>query len=217
MAKSSAFPDVFWAWFSANEDSMRAGFKELSGLSIKAPPAEMDRAMTRASALLTGLAAALHQFDRRIHPFGGTAADGVIELVFTAEGDRAVFPKVFDLVATAPKVAGWRFVPLKPPQPGGGVQANGVSLDFSETDFLVATEDGMTDVLVVVGHDVDGERELYEFLAHLAVEAQLGEYGHATHVDEVSIANRDELDPDWLDDLQPIAALPDAFPKELPN
>jgi len=212
MAKT---PAVFWEWFAENEGSVRAGFDSLNGLSISAPQDELDRAMAQANDLLTRLSLALHAYDKRIHPFGGTAPDGVIELIFTAEGDRDAFPKVFDLVASAPKLPEWRFVPLKPAHPEGGVQANGVSLDFSDIRFLVAHEDDITDVLLVVEEDVESDPELYEFLAHLAVEAQLGEYGHATHVDEVAITNPAQLDDDWLDDLKPISELADAFPKQL--
>ena len=37
------------------------------------------------------------------------------EVVVTAEGRRELFPLVDDIVAVAPHVEGWVFVPLKPP------------------------------------------------------------------------------------------------------
>lgn len=213
----SKSPDVFWNWFGTAEPDIRAGFEDLSGMSVHAPEAEIEVGLAKANVLMTRLAKALHNYDKRIHPFGGIARDGVIELIFTAEGDHAVFPRVFELVAKAPGIDGWRFVPLKPPQPGGGVQAEGITLDFDSVEYLLAREDGETDVLLVVDHDVSANVELFDFLAHLAIEAQLGEFGYASHLDTIAIANRHEIDPDWLDDLKPISMLADEFPKELPN
>lgn len=210
-------PEVFWRWFAEAEPDIRAGFEQLKQLSIKAPKAELEAGLARAETLMGRLSTAIHAFDRRIHPFGGAGANGVISLTFTAEGDRDVFPRIFELVGKAPKLEGWQFIPLKPAQPHGGVQASGVTLDFSEIEYLLAREDGETDVLLVVDHDVTSDLDLYDFLAHLAIEAQLGEYGCATHLDTIAITNRHDIDPDWLDDLKPIRALVDEFPKELPN
>ncbi len=213
----TASPDVFWTWFETAEPDIRAGFETLSSLSIKAPQVELDQGIETANVLMTKLAKAMHTFDKRIHPFGGMAPDGVIELVFTAEADTAVFPRVFSLVAAAPKLPAWRFVPLKQAHNTGGVQANGITLDFGDVEYLLAREDGETDILLVVDQDVTADLELFDFLAHLVIEAHLGEYGYATHVDTIAITNRHDIDPDWLDDLKSISALTSEFPQELPN
>jgi hypothetical protein len=54
---------------------------------------------------------------QQVHPdlyFEFSSDPGSSEIVITAEGDTSLFPLVESIVATAPEIAGWSVVPLKP-------------------------------------------------------------------------------------------------------
>src|SRR5688572_1114414 len=46
--------------------------------------------------------------------FEFSTKDGASELIITAEGEKALFGLVDDIVAAAPKITGWSFIALKP-------------------------------------------------------------------------------------------------------
>jgi hypothetical protein len=86
----------FWAWFQRNEARFR---------DVEVPEKEQ---------LLDELLCALHDYCSHIWFETGRADDGCNELIISAEGDTHYFSAVRTLIATAPLIPGWRFVPFKP-------------------------------------------------------------------------------------------------------
>ena len=86
----------FWFWLQENQ----AQFDSL----VETSDAFWDTALEKLKAIDEGLWFELSKPDGRER-----------EMIITAEGDEELFPLVDAMVACAPTVRGWKFIPLKPP------------------------------------------------------------------------------------------------------
>ena len=89
----------FWSWFGSTHESFRSIDKAKDGEEL------LDLLLER-----------LHDFDPELY-FEVTQPlkDGSNELIISAEGVRAKFPRVEELVAAAPNIPDWRIIAFKPP------------------------------------------------------------------------------------------------------
>jgi hypothetical protein len=113
-------PEAFWQWFST----------EAPRLAAADPDAVAER-----------VGAKLHAVDPQLGVEVGRAAVGAEaggrELVLTAEGRSALFPRVWELVAKAPRLDGWRVVALRPARGFDfTLEEGGVTLDGAQLTFL---------------------------------------------------------------------------------
>lgn len=88
----------FWTWFERENDRFR----------------NIDKAMD-GEELLDLLLGHLHEFDSELYfEVSQPLDDGSNELIISAEGVRAKFPKVETLVAAAPTLPKWKIIAFKP-------------------------------------------------------------------------------------------------------
>ena len=88
----------FWTWFEGEHDRFRSIDKAKDG-----------------EELLDLFLAHLHEFDSELYfEVSQPLDDGSNELIISAEGIRAKFPKVEALVAAAPKLPKWQIIAFKP-------------------------------------------------------------------------------------------------------
>lgn len=88
----------FWTWFEGEHDRFRNINKVKDGEEL------LDLFLAR-----------LHEFDSELYfEVSQPLDDGSNELIISAEGVRAKFPKVEALVAAAPKISKWKILAFKP-------------------------------------------------------------------------------------------------------
>jgi hypothetical protein len=96
MSKPQENIEVFWQWFEDHQ----ADFEALTDTS---------------DPFWDGAVKQLKRIDRRLWFEMSRPDGGDREFIITAEGHVEVFPLVETIVARAPRLPGWRFIPLKPP------------------------------------------------------------------------------------------------------
>jgi hypothetical protein len=162
--------DQFWQWMSEN-----------SGELLQADgPSVADQVEER-----------LREIDERL---GVEVSDPgeVRELIVTAWSQSAAFAAARELVAAAPKLAGWQIIALKPPRGFSfGINLDGLRIDASELQFdpLSAEENPkLLGVRVYVPSATDDEDERLARALPLILEAGIGEEAAAAidHTDFVA-------------------------------
>lgn len=193
--------DRFWQWFELN--------RERVGAVLTAP------AMTEAGeAMMAELCDALAEYDDRIFPFGGVAADQVKELILTVDGNADAFQAVFALTRAAPDMPGWRFIPLKPRASidDGIYRTDDVTLDITGLRYHVDRTREPAALLLLADEDVTEHWQQYQFLAEMFLISVLGEYQFAIEVGEFAIVSRAQFAERWGHAGSPIGELVDEFP-----
>jgi len=114
----------FWTWFEAEHDRFRNIDKAKDG-----------------EEMLDLLLARLHAYDRELFfEVSQPLDDGSNELIISAEGVRAKFPKVEALIAAAPKLPNWKVIAFKPALGFGFVHEYGdLKIDPRKLWFLPLT------------------------------------------------------------------------------
>lgn len=210
-------PSRFWSWFAGK----RTVYENLIG-SME----QEGGAQPPSPAVLAGikrLHKALSQYDERLKFEFGRDALKRFDLVITADGNAAAFESVFKLVAAAPALSGWVITPLKPRRPDALPAAEVEGRMVSSDRFRFhATADpeapGKSIVLILIdAPDLDAMSDLYERLAYLSVDAQLGELDGVRLISGVMVVPLDMFRAESGHDGAPITELGDAFPASKPN
>jgi hypothetical protein len=190
----------FWEWFSANATKIR----EMDDEDL----VSFGEANDQASLVSLGLSTM----------FSPRAEDGSRIMIVTAQGDTDYFEAAYDLVAAAPEIDGWDFVPLMPrsPSPLFEFPFGDRTLTTEQIPFLPIEmdvdggEDRDLGVLIYApGFDPEGEDSdgLTDVLGSL-VEVLLGEEDFAM-LSVVEVVG--ELSDEEKKALLPLAALPGVF------
>lgn len=189
----------FWTWFAERQDRL-AGLLAETGATGATTPALVT--------FLDELTAALARYDDRIFPFCGIAADGVCELIFTAEGNAAAFPSVHRLVAAAPRDARWRFIPLKPRQVvSGPIAGTKARLDTDTIRYYLNLE-GDKPFILLLTPDLDTAHfEEAQFLGAMLLDSMLGEEDFARYVAGVAVVTLERFEQTWGHAGEPFANL----------
>ncbi|CAN0034618.1 unnamed protein product, partial [Phaeothamnion confervicola] len=172
----------FWAWFADN----RERFETLLA-GCKSPEQGVTAEF---QAFMDGLTTALHRYDTRIFPFCGQTHEGVFEFIITAEGNVAAFDSVYRLVAEAPKLGTWNFIPLKPRQTFDGIARGPTSqLDPSTLRYALGGDFGKP-YIILIAPELDQEHfEEQQFLAAMLMDTLLGEEDFARRVEGVELVS----------------------------
>src|SRR5262245_47353693 len=102
----------FWDWFAENQ-------------SVFHKIAQSNDAARTEREMFAPLGAALGQMKDGCFFLVGMIDASTADLVFTADGNPKNIAFVEELVAAAPKIAGWQFTSLKQPVAGISLQMNG--------------------------------------------------------------------------------------------
>jgi len=194
----------FWSWFAANRERierMQMHARASSGLSEEG------------AVVLDELHDRLQRYNKLVHPFGGIAADGRFELIFTAEGAPAGFPAIFQLVKAAPKLDNWRFIPLKPRMSVEGVAATDkVKLDTARMGFHLNRGHRPAALVLLIDEDPTEAWEHYQFLGQMIAMTLLGEHDFAKGVGACAVVNKGRFAERWGHEGQPLSELCQALP-----
>ncbi|KAB2848121.1 MAG: hypothetical protein F9K44_11705 [Hyphomicrobiaceae bacterium] len=174
----------FWGWFEEHKDWLREG-PELARVR------NAERASQALSERTGELLRSLQRFDKRLTPLYWIAADGVAELIVTAEGQTEAFDRVFDLISQAPQLEDWRFLALKPRQPLPETLAGeSVRLDCEALHYaLQADGNGRAALLFLTEQASDDNFIELQHLAMKLAEAILGEEDMALNVGQVAMVS----------------------------
>lgn len=135
----------------------------------------------------------LHRFDPSLGVEVAVAESGEVEVVVTAYGERSHFESVRQLVAACPATAGLKAVAFRQP---AAVDFT-LSIDdreFSPTHVWFEPMKGIVDprsvgLMVFFANADDIPREQRLHIAHVMLQALLGEYEASTRVDHVEVAD----------------------------
>ena len=166
-------PQTFWAWFVDNERRFR------------------NVETQEKAQLLDELQEHLHAFcDSLWFEIGGHPT-GPRELIISAEGRSEFFPKVHELVGTAPELDGWRFIAFKPAQGFDFVtEYEGVTISPKATWFMPLESRANPEALglrVAYSHFEKSKEKRYLAATYVVLDAGLGELDAAEKIQHVEV------------------------------
>jgi hypothetical protein len=175
--KSNGTPEAankFWQWFVENEERFR-------------DYEEQDSDKTHD--FLDELIHELKPFNPWLKALAGGDGHGKYELILTADGDIALFPKVEQLIDIAPKIEGWKLTAHKPPLGFDQIRIDMYDKEFSaETvNFYALTDPQFPDeVNIVLTHPAykQEEDEQFQTAGMIYLENGLGELNTAVQIDK---------------------------------
>ncbi len=181
-----------WQWFEKN----RTSYEEMDDERIGE---NLDPLFQRVTGISSGLAVEMSRRD----------AEGVRDLVISANGDRNLFPIVTEIVENAPKFEHWTVTAFRPRIAGASVLKGDDGLEFdSEKMFFAAGEiEGDLDVFIYM-ENISGKDERQVFgLGMILIEHLLGEYDCAMKVRAFGFHDLNDAPEDWP--LSPLMELPE--------
>lgn len=167
-------PRDFWLWFERNASMFR---------DLEVPEKED---------LLDELLAVLHAYCENLWFETGTADDGVHELIISAEGNVEHFSAVRRLVASAPRIARWRFIAFKPAN-GFDFTTNydGITFSPEATWFLPlqsAHDPSAVGIRVGYAHYDKQRHRSYVTGTFIMLECALGELALAERIQHLEVS-----------------------------
>lgn len=175
----------FWAWFGKNEKTFAKVVKERGDIERDF----FDKVTPKLNQLIDGL-------------FLLTGGGEITELVFTPDGDikKVVFAE--DLVAAAPAIEGWTFLPLKPDMGDGfylTMSGNKVSLDTLHF-YSKESWERPDEISIIAVHDDmnDKNRDALTNGVYIFLDNFLGELAFATTIDDLKVVEKNEMSGDLV-------------------
>jgi hypothetical protein len=182
--------DAFWTWFADNSGRLSA--------DLDAP-------------------VVLEELDQRVLEMGcpaweiGPGDQAEWFLALSPDGDQHALPLTQQIVSRAPSISDWEFLPRRPRKKWDlrfGIEAESgpIEIDARRWRYVAYRyPDGLYDLVISVGNEVDltdGDREL---AVQIAVEGQLGEEAVLTRVNEVEAVV--DLSTEQASRSQPLSTL----------
>lgn len=185
----------FWNWFSANE---KAFFKTVqSGENIH-------------QGFFDKLAPKLDEIHEGIYFLTGMFDDHTAELVLTPDGAIRNIYVIEELVASAPKIDGWKFTALKPAS-----DVNNIGITYQDFEFRKENlkfyprvhEDypDEIDLVIVYDHFVEEKKSNISNGVYIFLDNYLGELHSVTLIDNLVVAGPEQTS----EELIPIEKLKD--------
>ena len=169
----------FWEWFSAHQSNY---------LQIG------DRDEDEADELLNELLLQLHRYcDQLYFKIGGLDPE-TNEFIITAEGNPEYFDLAEDLVQMAPKIKGWKFIPLSPPDEELEeiIYYDGLELKPENIWFIPLDnkeEPHKFGVRICLEEYEAAEDEKFFHAVNYLLEKMLGEKGNALDIQYMEVGN----------------------------
>lgn len=185
----------FWNWFSANE---KAFFKTVqSGENIH-------------QGFFDKLAPKLDEIHEGIYFLTGMFDDHTAELVLTPDGAIRNIYVIEELVASAPKIDGWKFTALKPASDVNNIGITYQDFEFSKENLKFyprVHEDypDEIDLVIVYDHFVEEKKSNIANGVYIFLDNYLGELHSVTLIDNLVVAGPEQTS----EELIPIEKLKD--------
>lgn len=185
----------FWNWFEQHAAEFHDVLKKRDNIEGK---------------LLNKVIAKLNQLRDGYFLLVGMIDGQTAELIITPDGDIKNIVFVEDLVASAPKIAGWKFIALKPAmtEPDFGIQMGAHTFDQSKLYFRYTQDKDYPDnIAITIVHDDYQESNKKEIAngSFIFLDNYLGEYQSVLGIDHVKFAAK----TDSSEELIPISKLKD--------
>lgn len=197
---------AFWDWFSGAAEQLARDHDAV--VAGKAGPEPLiEPVAKRLNAYHKGLA---HEI--------GQDADGVYDLVISANGIKDRIDAVTALVRAAPDIDGWKVTAFRPRKAGGDFLLRMGGEEFhAENVFyrLGETSGGLCDIEILFGAGFDAPDGALIGPAFLIMDSVIGEYDVMTKIGQV--AARTVKPADDMRDYAPIAALADDLDARFPE
>jgi len=185
----------FWNWFSANE---KAFFRTVqSGENIH-------------QGFFDKLAPKLDEIHEGIYFLTGMFDDQTAELVLTPDGAIRNIYVIEELVASAPKIDGWKFTALKPASDVNNIGITYQDFEFSKENLKFyprVHEDypDEIDLVIVYDHFVEEKKSNIANGVYIFLDNYLGELHSVTLIDNLVVAGPEQTS----EELIPIEKLKD--------
>jgi hypothetical protein len=194
-SKSNISNEEFWNWFLQNEKRFFASVKERTNVQKEffAPLSPKLKELKDGYFFLTGM-----------------MDDHTVELIITADGSVKNFVFVEELIASAPKIDGWKFTALKPALDLENISIDLEGFHFSNENisFYANELNDMPDEIdiSIVHNDLkDDNRPAITNGIFIFLDSYLGELQLATTVDNLQVVERKNA----AKELAPISKLKD--------
>jgi hypothetical protein len=180
----------FWTWFAAHSAEYASLF---SYEQHAAAPNNSEREKLVAQAV-ADTASRLRRINPEFSPFFGYS-NGTNKLIITVGGQKEFFAAADQLVFGAPKIPGWTFIALKPPQDLDGnteIKSGSVSIKLGDMRYTRQPQgDGSFAFTVFVPFDVSSDPDGFRRLCSRLIEDSLGERLAATAIRGVEVRQLD--------------------------
>lgn len=189
----------FWRWFEANDDDLFHFEQNTKDI--------FDR-----------LLEAMHRVDQNLtFEFSDVLEDGSREFIISAAGNKSSFRSVEAVFKTAPRLQRWKFLRFRQrhhPLNSFEIHFGGHFIKVSEVHYGIFKDrkPGKVGLMLFLdGYSVK-DRDTWDQIGYLLIDAALGEYDVETHVGEILFFSRDS---EYFHKAQTLAALPSHFDKML--
>lgn len=136
---------------------------------------------------ITELGLQLKKVDSRLVHEIGMADSSTIELIVSAEGLKAAFPAVIDLVKSAPKLDGFKITAFRPRSPAGfQLEVAGKVITDQVLTYRLTPQGDSLGLELFIDYDLD--QHLQSMIGFLSLDQRLGEYDVATGLDWIEFA-----------------------------
>ena len=156
-----------WKWFAAHADDLAA--------------------ITRGDEpILDEVTEALHKVNPGLSFEIGLASTGQLEFFVSANGRRALFPAVEELVASAPPIPNWRITAFKQPKDDDlGIVYDGFELSTGDIWFASRPRAGLVDLTLYIRGMTANNKKAAMGASFVLLDNALGEYLTATGIGEL--------------------------------
>jgi hypothetical protein len=166
--------EKFWQWFAENE----ARFRNYE---------EQDSEKTHD--FLDELVHELKPYNPWLKALAGGDGHGKYELIITADGDIALFPKVEQLIDAAPRIEGWKLTAHKPPLGFDQIRIDMYDKEFSPDTvnfYPLINPQCPDEVNIILTHPgyKEEEDEQFQTAGMIYLENGLGELNTAVQIDK---------------------------------
>lgn len=192
----------FWTWFSKNQNKFR-DFKDDPNKS----DIYLNEILAEGRKIKEGLAFELEP-----------PREGIINLTISADGDTALFSKVQEIVAKAPKIDGWAVLAFRQRIPEAQVKdmvlkADDHTLDPNKMKFFPIISGDTLDIIVYADNVTEQNRNQVAYGCLMLLDNILGEYDCVKKVRSYDFHSlpSDKKELSELKPLTEIAKYVDAF------
>ncbi|MCE9612144.1 MAG: hypothetical protein K8R23_18255 [Chthoniobacter sp.] len=189
----------FWTWFTAQS----AEYARLLSYETHASAPNDSERQKQVEQAVADTASRLRRINPEFSPFFGYSG-GANKLMITVGGQKQLFAAVDQFVSTAPKIAGWTFVALKPPlnfDAATEIKSGSVALKLGDMRYSRQRQgDGSFAFTVFVPSNVSSDPDGFRRLCTRLLEDSLGERVAATAIHSLEVRQLDATSqPDLLE------------------
>lgn len=178
----------FWAWFQKNEKGFYNAVKN---------PKTIERDF------FSKLSPKLGELKDGYFYLTGMLDENTAELIFTADGIIKNIVFVEELIASAPKIEGWKFTALKPAMnventsiEMAGFKFNAQNLFFYSNEFPEYPDE--IDICIIHSDMTDENRQVIINGTYIFLDNYLGEIDFLNNIDNLKIINKSEAEKELI-------------------